>query len=545
VRDVTRGSVRAWIPYLPVVAFVLLFALLPTALLFLMGVIAVGGLPGLARVPFNVLNGYAIQNSFLQGGLSALFALTAGYPLGVLIGRYAWRGRSLVRSVVIVPFLLPSLVVVLGVQDLFGAQGWVSGVLPGLRVLGSGLGGIVTVNVFYNAPIVALLTSIGVESSDPVLEDTVATLGGGPFARFRTVWGARSLMGAGAGALLTFLFSALAFAAPLLMCGASCYTVEGWVWALDQQLLSPGMASALALVLVLLMVPPTAIYLFLWGRLRPAGGGSATRSYPIPWKDPRAWPVLLAGIALVVAVGALLGAVMLQSFRASSPGAGIGSAWGELFAPSIARTLGISTIGALGNTLLYASVSTILAVLFGIMVGYGRRRSSGVSRSLQLVLFLPLLISPVVLSFALASFWRPIFGGESMVWLLIILSQTTLALPFALQSLVVALSRVPATFREAAQTLGSRPWPAYLDTEIPLVRGGLITAGLFAFALSLGEFTATYFLAIPRFTTLPVEIYRLQGVRLTAPANALAGLLVIVSLLTFLGITFGGRRVEL
>ena len=150
-----------------------------------------------------------------------------------------------------------------------------------------------------------------------------------------------------------------------------------------------------------------------------------------------------------------------------------------------------------------------------------------------------------MLSFALASFWRPILGGESMVWLLIVLSQTTLALPFALQSLVVALSRVPATFREAAQTLGSRPWPAYLDTEVPQVRGGLITAGLFAFALSLGEFTATYFLAIPRFTTLPVEIYRLQSVRLAAPADALAGLLVIVSLLTFLGITIGGRRVEL
>ncbi|MCI4322349.1 MAG: iron ABC transporter permease, partial [Thermoplasmata archaeon] len=68
---------------------------------------------------------------------------------------------------------------------------------------------------------------------------------------------------------------------------------------------------------------------------------------------------------------------------------------------------------------------------------------------------------------------------------------------------------------------------------------------LFAFALSFGEFTATYFLATPTFNTLPVELYRLEGLRLTSFAAADAGLLVIVSLVAFLVIVRGGRRVEL
>ncbi|MCI4344682.1 MAG: ABC transporter permease subunit, partial [Thermoplasmata archaeon] len=186
-----------------------------------------------------------------------------------------------------------------------------------------------------------------------------------------------------------------------------------------------------------------------------------------------------------------------------------------------------------------------IALVLGVVAGFAVGAPGRGPRLLPLAVFLPLIISPVVLSFSLATFWRPLFGGASAVWVLIVVSQATLALPFAFQGFSVALGRLSPHRREAARLLGVAPFAAYLDVDLPLARRGLVTAALFALAIALGEFTATYFLATPRFTTLPVALYRLLALRLTAPADALAGLLVLLTLAIFLVIAWRGERVAL
>jgi thiamine transport system permease protein len=532
------------VPLLPVVAFVVAFAIVPAALLLANGFATDGGLAGLLRLADDPLNVQAVRNSLEQGGVSALAATAVGLPAGAFLGRYSFRGRSELLAVLIVPFLLPPLAVVLGVETLFGAGGIVSSVLPATGTFGSGFGGIVATNVLYNAPIVALLTAVGVESASPTLEETVATLGRGPFANFRDAWGRSALLGAAAGAVLTFLFSALAFAAPLLLCGANCYTVEARVWSLDQVFLNPAAAAALALLLVLLLTLPAALYLTLVARLRAARRTRERPPRPVPWRQPLLWPLAAAAVVLALGVVGLLGAVLDAAIRPGPSGGAAFSGVTALFGPTVTARLGVSTWAATGNSIFFAGVATALALLFAVATGFGLAARPGAARALRALVFAPLVVSPVVLSFALSQFWRPVFGGPATVGLLILLAQATLAIPFALPAVEVALRRLPRSLRESAETLGATPWSAYLDVELPLVRDGLVTAGLFAFALSFGEFTATYFLATPTFTTLPVELYRLEGLRLPAVAAAAAGLLVVVSLVAFVVIVRGGRRVE-
>jgi ABC-type Fe3+ transport system permease subunit len=124
-------------------------------------------------------------------------------------------------------------------------------------------------------------------------------------------------------------------------------------------------------------------------------------------------------------------------------------------------------------------------------------------------------------------------------------SQAVLALPFALQSLGIPLAGLTPAAREAAESLGAPRFSAFLDADLPRVRDGLLTAALFAFALGLGEFTATYFLVTPRYATLPVALYGLVNARQLPVADAAAGLLLLLSLVVFLVISVGGRRVEL
>jgi thiamine transport system permease protein len=523
----------------PIVLYVVLFALLPPCLLFAEAWSSQGGAAGLSGVLADPLNRAALGNSLIQGALSSVVVVAIGYPAGVFLGRYSFSGREAILALFSVPFLLPSLVVVAGVEDLFGPSGFLSVPIPGLRALGSGLGGILLVNACFNLPLVALLTAVGVESSDPAREEAIAVLGGGPGRAYREVWGPPSWVGAGAGALLTFLFSSMAFAAPLIVCGPRCYTLEARIFTLDQQLVQPATAALLAMSAVALLAVPTAIYLLLVTRLRDRTPVGTARNRPIPWRRPVGWALAGATAVTVALVAAVAGAVAERALLAPSTG-GAG-----LFSPALTQRLGISTSAALGNTMFFAAGAAGIAVLFGLLAGFVLRIRPSWSRPVQFLLFLPLLISPIILSFSLAEFWRPLLGGESTVWLLILLSQATLALPFATQSLWVGLRRVPASFGEGARLLGARPITAFLDTELPLARGALVSAALLAFALGLGEFTATYFLATPRFTTWTVELYRLQSLRDYAAADQLAFALLALSFVSFLGLLVGGRRVRL
>jgi putative spermidine/putrescine transport system permease protein len=152
------------------------------------------------------------------------------------------------------------------------------------------------------------------------------------------------------------------------------------------------------------------------------------------------------------------------------------------------------------------------------------------------------LVSPVLLAFALASYWRPLLGGSSSVWVLIVVSQASAALPLAVPPLLRSVARLRRGAREAALTLGASRLAAYLDAELPQAARALGSTALLALAIGLGEFTSTYFLYIPRFTTLPVELYLLEGARQTALVPIAGALLLLVSLLLFAGAQAGGRR---
>jgi thiamine transport system permease protein len=529
---------------LPVLAFVAAFALVPVALLFAASISDAGGLAGAAAILTEGPNVRAVENSLEQGGISAVFAVAIGYPAGVFLGRYAWPGRTAVRAFLLVPFLLPSLVVVFGVLDLFGPSGLLSGPWPALTVLGSGVPGIVVANLLFNVPIVVLLTATAVEGSPVELEETVATLGGSPARAYRDVWAGPSWVGAIAGGLLTFLFSALSFAPPLLLCGPGCYTVEAQVWFLDTFGLRPTAAGVLSVAIVVAFAIPTIAYLVVLGRVRRLPGRRSTAPRPVRWQSPVIVAMAAETVVVLAAVVGLLAAVLLRTVLPVG-GAGTGAAWAELFSPSTAARLGISVGGAVENTVFFATLAAAIALVLGILAGFAIARRPRVQGALGLVLFLPLLLSPVVLAFALAQFWRPLLGGESTVWALVILSQAILALPLALQSLGLPLAGLSSEQRDAARVLGATAWGAFVDADLPRVREGLVTAALFAFALGLGEFTATYFLVTPTFTTLPVLLYDLANTRLYAVADAAAGLLLLLSLAVFGALTFGGRRVRL
>ncbi|HYA10602.1 MAG TPA: hypothetical protein VEH10_02885 [Thermoplasmata archaeon] len=517
-----------------VVAVVAAFALVPAGELFARSVASSGGVQGFRVALGSPEDRSALSNSLVQGGLSAALAVAVGYPAGVFLGRYRWFGRGTVRSALLLPFLLPSLVMVLGVLDLFGSAGVVGGPLPVTRWFASGLPGIVAVNLFYNVPIVVVLTATGCEASSADLEETVASLGGSPARAYVETWAWPSWVGAACGGLLTFVFSALSFAPPILLCGKGCDTAEVRVYRLAQLSGQSAAAGVFALLLVVAFLAPALVYVLLVRRLRPARGRSSRARAP-PWSSPGTWALAATFVAVVVAESALVVSVLVRSVVPAGGGP-IGRGWQALFSATAGSGLQISAGRAVGNTLFFAALAAAVAIVLAISSSFVTSRRPALATGLGLVMFVPVLLSPVVLAQALATFWEPLWGGAANVWLLIVLSQALLGLPFAVQSLEIPLAALPRAVAESAETLGSSPWGAFVDAELPRVRRGLQTALLFAFALGLGEFTATNFLVTPAFWTLPVAVFALTNARLFAAAGAAAALLLALSVVVFAAI---------
>ncbi len=524
-----------------VLAVVGAFALAPAVELFARSFVAAGGWAALARLVASPSARSAFRNSLLQGGLSGALAVAIGYPAGVFVGRYRWPGRDVVRSALLLPFLLPSLVMVLGVLDLLGPQGIAGGPWPAARWFASGMPGVVAVNLFYNVPIVVVLTATGCEASSSSQEETIAGLGGTPARAYFETWATPSWTGALGGGLLTFVLSALSFAPPILLCGNRCSTVEVLVYSLAEVAGQPAQAGALALVLVAAFLAPALAYVLLVRRLAPSRGRTYRPRRPV-WTAPATWALAGTFVAVAAAELALVGAVVVRSIVPAGGGP-VGRGWSALFAGSTAGRLGISVEGAVGNTLFFAALAAAVGIVVAIASAFVTSRRPQLTTGVGLALFVPVLLSPVVLAEALEAFWGPILGGTADLWVLIVLSQALLAVPFALQSLQVPLFGLAPAGAESARALGATPWGAFVDADLPRVRRGIRTALLFAFALGLGEFTATYFLVTSstRFRTLPVAIYALTDDRLYAAAGAATALLLALSL-AVLAVVVAGRR---
>ena len=95
--------------------------------------------------------------------------------------------------------------------------------------------------------------------------------------------------------------------------------------------------------------------------------------------------------------------------------------------------------------------------------------------------------------------------------MLIPVAQALVATPLVVRAVSPTLLAIDLRLREAAATLGASPWRVMATVDLPAMWRGLGVAAGFAFAISLGEFGATSFLATADSETLPVLVAKLLG----------------------------------
>jgi thiamine transport system permease protein len=103
--------------------------------------------------------------------------------------------------------------------------------------------------------------------------------------------------------------------------------------------------------------------------------------------------------------------------------------------------------------------------------------------------------------------------------LLIPIAHALVALPFVVRATVPVLRAIDQRLREAAAVLGASPAQTWRAIDMPIMARAALVGASFAFAVSLGEFGATLFIARPDAPTMPIAIFRL----LSQPGSAAFG----------------------
>lgn len=439
-----------------------------------------------------------------SAGAATVVTLVLGLPAAYALHRLRWPGRDLVRAAVLVPFVLPTVVVGVAFRQLLAPGGW----LGGLGLDGTPTA-IVAALAFFNVSVVVRTVGASWESLDPRREEAAAALGAPPWRVFLTVTLPAlrpALLGA---ASVVFLFCSTAFGLVLVLGGLRYANVETEIWLLTTQELDLAGAAALSVLQVVVIT----VLLLLTRRLGGDPGARARTFAPARPVVRRDAPVLAwTGLVVVLLALPVLSLVARSLQREGR--------WTAANYVDLARggdLVEVPALTALSNSLQFAAVATALSLLLGVLVSWlvAQRARTRLGRRatglLDGVFMLPLGVSAVTLGFGfLVTLDEPPLDLRDSVWLVPI-AQAMVALPLVVRSLAPVLRSIDPRQREAAASLGAGPWRVLATVDAPMARRALLAGGGFAFAVSLGEFGATSFLARADVPTLPVVVYRLIG----------------------------------
>ncbi len=186
---------------------------------------------------------------------------------------------------------------------------------------------------------------------------------------------------------------------------------------------------------------------------------------------------------------------------------------------------------AVVNSIVYAGAATVIAIVVGGLAAFAVADSRG-PRLLDGLLMLPLGASAVMLGFGFViAFDRAPLDFRAEPWIVPVV-QALVAIPFVVRIVAPTIRAIDDRQREAAAVLGASPARVRREIDVPIIGRAVAVAAGFAFAISLGEFGATVFLARPESPTLPVAIFRFlgrPGELNSAQAYALAVVLMAVT----------------
>ena len=451
-----------------------------------------------------------------QAGLSTGLTLLLGLPAAYLFARYEFRGKTVLRALTTIPFVMPTVVVAAAFRALLGANGPLNRLLIGAFNLATPpiqleqtLTIILLAHVFYNVTVVVRLVGGFWGNLNPRLVEAAQTLGASPRRAFWEVTLPLIRPSLISATLLIYLFTFTSFGVVLILGGPSFSTIETEIYRQYITFLRPDVAGALSLLQIVF----TFALMWLYAKWQQESAVPLDfRPTASSLKQAKAVreKVVLSSMVVGLLFFLLLPllALVWQSF-VDRDGQFTLAYYQAL--PTLRRDsiVFIPPLVALRNSLGYALLTVLVAGLLGLLTATLLIRPSRWRSWLDPIFMLPLGVSAVTLGFGYVVTFRWLRTSP----LLVLIAHVLVAFPFVVRTLLPVLQGIKPSLREAAAVLGASPGRVWREVDLPIVGRALLVASVFAFTVSMGEFGATSFIVRPNsgYLTIPIAIERFLG----------------------------------
>ncbi|WAH36122.1 ABC transporter permease [Alicyclobacillus dauci] len=537
-------------------------------LLFLFPLWTLVRLSGSARSWFSGLSLVWREQGFLASLITSLHLALVSMFITAVVGTIvaiAFRlfpipGRQFLLRAMELIVAFPSFLVAFSLIYLYGSRGAVTvGIQQLLHLQQAPFDflysqtGIVMAEVTYYLPFMIRPLLSAIELLDGSLFEAASSLGAG---RLRQIWRVLlplSLPGITAGAILCFLFILNEFGILLILGSQRTPTVPVSIYNRAMVNLDLPGASQEALLMLVFVLVIYLVYRFSYSRAERRFSEKLQRlsldSAPLISKG-RSARILGTATTLLVAIAFFLpvAVVLLSSFAKNW----VGTVLPTSFTLHWFTSLQWDDWGSIITTLIISTIVSAIAAAVGLLGAWlVANRQGGEGGLYDTVLTLPQTVPSVVIGLSLLMAYDSGRLNFSNSPIIVILAQTTLVLPTSYRTIVVALTKLPQSYSEAAQGLGASPMRAFVRVTLPLLVPALKSAFGLAFALSAGELGATMMVYPPGFATAPIQIvqYVQRGYYAQGAALSIVMLCVLMIVLTLTAgefrIPFFRRRTRL
>lgn len=537
-----------WIVILVVVAFLVIFEVIPLSYLLIRSLFPKGSfsLDSFKRVYTYDLNWTALINTVIISGLTTLFGVILAFPLAFLVGRTDMYGKKFFRTLFVTTYMVPPYV---------GAMAWLRLLNPNAGVLNKFLmqifnlpkapfniytvGGIVWVLTCFYYPYAFITISRAMEKMDPSLEEASKISGASPIKTLMTITIPMMTPSIIAAGLLVFVASASAFGIPSII-GApgQIYTVTTRIIDFVHIGSEEGLNDAMVLAVFLMAIANIVLYVttFVIGKRQYITmSGKSTRPNIVElgkWRMPIT--VIISIFSFFVVILPFV-TVALTSFTINM-GKPIGlsnmsmSAWNKVFSrASILSSTKNSIIAGLAAAFFGIVISCIMAYLLQRTNVKGKRIPDFLitlgSGTPSVTIALALIISMS------GKFKINIYNTLTIM----IIAYMIKYMLMGMRTVVSAMSQVHPSLEEAAQISGANWLRMLKDVTVPLI-GASIVAGFFLiFMPSFYELTMSTLLYSSNTKTIGYELYIYQTYHSQQVASALAtAILLFVIIINYL-----------
>lgn len=483
---------------------------------------ATGGEGSASRVDI----AHLLRMTSIQAGLTTVLSLAVGMALAWALNRLRFPGRDLLVGLFASAIVTPGMVVAFGLLSIWGRNGWInqwSEALFGVS-LGNpafGLSGILFAHVILDGAFAARIMLARLDAIPQSRLKTGQSLGLTARQRFALIdWPA--LRGTLPGlAAIIFLLAFTSFPIVLLLGGGpGNQTLEVAIYAAVRQ--DFDLAGAVRLALT--QIAASLVVILAAAALAPLPT-SLGPSAPPRWRDRWSARILQWIVLLLATVGFALPLVSVLVD-------GLATGVGRLLAQPAFWWAALSSF-VIGTS------SALLTLALALILALGRAGTA--NKAWHTVLGVPafayLAVPAVVLSLGFFLLVRTLgVAPATAAPFVVVLANSLLALPFAMATLGPPLEAIARTRGKLIRSLGLSGWRQFIAVEYPLLGRDIGVMLALAFCFSLGDLGVIALFGTQDFQTLPLMMFRALGAYRNNDAAAIAALLLIGTIVAFVGL---------